>query len=130
MTNVNNNAPVLNVVEDTSAFHITALTFTGTDLNTGDIVFSDTLSTGQGNRTGKQDALTTCTAPPQTFVDEETGHTIEVTATAVGFFAPLGVSGNFLQRHLSDRGLAAPALSLLALIHPSAWKVNSQKLVT
>ena len=86
----NNNATVLNVVEGTSNFHITELTFTGTDQDTGDIVFSDTVSVGQGNRTGQQDELTTCTTPLGTFEDEDTGHTIEVVASAEGFFTPRG----------------------------------------
>jgi hypothetical protein len=84
-----NRAPALNVVEGTSTFHITELTFTATDQDTGDIVFTDTLTTGQGNQTGLQEKLVTCTAPSNTFVDEETGHTIVVDATAVGFFTPV-----------------------------------------
>jgi hypothetical protein len=83
-----NRAPELNVVEGTSTFHITEITFTATDQNTGDID-TDTLTTGQGNQTGLQAKLVTCTAPSNTFVDEETGHTIVVDATVVGFFTPL-----------------------------------------
>ena len=86
----NNNATVLQVVEGTSNFHITELTFTGTVADTGDIVFSDTVSVGQGNRTGLQDELTTCTTPLGTFVDEDTGETIAVVASAEGFFTPRG----------------------------------------
>jgi hypothetical protein len=84
-----NNAPMLNVVEGTSTFHLTELTFTYTDQVNGEIG-SDTLLTGRGDRTGLQGDLVTCTAPSDTFVDEESGHTIVVTTTAVGFFTPLG----------------------------------------
>ena len=84
-----NNAPLLNVVEDTSTFHITELTFTGTDQTTGDIDDAGTVTTGQGNQTGLQQELVTCTAPTLTFVDEESGHTIVVETTVVGFFTPL-----------------------------------------
>ena len=83
-----NRAPQLQVVEGTSTFHITELTFTATDQNTDDID-SETLTIGQGNQTGLQEELVTCTAPSNTFVDEESGHTIVVDATAVGFFTPL-----------------------------------------
>jgi hypothetical protein len=83
-----NNAPMLNVGESTSTFHITELIFTYTDLDTGD-VDTETLATGQGNQTGLQDELTTCSQPSATAVDEETGHTIQLDATAVGFFTPL-----------------------------------------
>src|ERR687889_644957 len=78
-----NRAPQLQVVEGTSTFHITELTFTGTDQTTGDID-TDTLTTGQGNQTGLQEELVSCTAPTLTFVDEESGHTIVVETTAVG----------------------------------------------
>ena len=116
----NNNATVLQVVEGTSNFHITELTLTGTDQDTGDIVFSDTLPVGQGNRTGLQDELTTCTTPLGTFVDEETGHTIEVVASAEGFFTPRGaLAASSWCAAPAGRGLAAPVL-LLASIRPSA----------
>jgi len=83
-----NNAPLLNVVEGTSTFHITELIFTFTDQDTGDID-TDTLPVGQGNQTGLEDELVTCTTPSNTFVDKETDHTIVVETTAVGFFTPL-----------------------------------------
>ena len=86
----NNNAPLLQVVEGTSNFHITELTFTILDPDTDEILFVDTLSTGQGNRTGLQDDLVTCTAPEETFVDPETGETLAFIASAEGFFTPRG----------------------------------------
>ncbi|CAN5705179.1 hypothetical protein BH20ACT12_BH20ACT12_07710 [soil metagenome] len=88
VTNVNNSAPVLNVVDSTSNLVIREIIFTGIDPDTGEILFSDTLSTGQGNQTGIQGELVTCTAPPDTLVDPETGETFTGVISVEGFFTP------------------------------------------
>jgi hypothetical protein len=89
VTNVHNRASVVNVVDSTSNLVLTEITATYTDEG-GEILGIDTLFVGQGNRTGLQDELITCTAPPETFVDEETGETITVQISAEAFLTPLG----------------------------------------
>ena len=89
VTNVHNRAPVVNVVNSTSNVFLTEITITYTDEG-GNLLFTDTLSVGQGNQTGLQGELVTCTAPPETFVDEETGETITGQISAEAFITSLG----------------------------------------
>jgi len=65
-------------------------TFTAIDPETGEELFSETESIGQGNRVGLQDDLITCTAAPETFVDPETGEEITFVVSVEAFLTPRG----------------------------------------
>ncbi len=65
-------------------------TFTAIDPETGEELFSETESIGQGNRVGLQDDLITCTAAPAVFVDPETGEEITFVISVKAFLTPRG----------------------------------------
>ncbi len=65
-------------------------TFTAIDPETGEELFSETESIGQGNRVGLQDDLITCTTAPETFVDPETGEEMTFVISVEAFLTPRG----------------------------------------
>jgi hypothetical protein len=65
-------------------------TFTAIDPETGEELFSETESIGQGNRVGLQDDLITCTTAPVTFVDPETGEEMTFVISVEAFLTPRG----------------------------------------
>ena len=81
---------VANVVGSTSNAVLTELTFTFIDPDTDAILSQETVGVGQGNRTGQQDDLITCTAPEETLVDPQTGEPVIFVLSAEVFFTPRG----------------------------------------
>ena len=82
--------PQLHIVGSTGNFILTEVTFAAIDPDSGEILFSGTESVGQGNKTGLQGELITCTAPPETLVDPATGEPFTFVVTAEGFLTPRG----------------------------------------
>ena len=82
--------PQLHIVGSTGNFILAEITFTAIDPDTGEILFSGTESVGQGNKTGLQSELITCTAAPETLEDPATGETFTFVVTAEGFLTPRG----------------------------------------
>ena len=74
----------------TSNFILTEVTFTAINPDTGETLFLGRESVGQGNRTGLQGELITCTAAPETLVDPETGEPFTFVVRAEGFLTSRG----------------------------------------
>ncbi len=66
------------------------VTFTAIDPETGEELFSETESIGQGNRVGLQDELITCETEPLTEVDPETGEELTFVISVEAFLTPRG----------------------------------------
>jgi hypothetical protein len=64
-------------------------TFTATDPDTGEVLFSET-GPVRGKKTGLQGDLMTCETAPQTFEDPETGETISLVIEVEAFLTPRG----------------------------------------
>ncbi len=64
-------------------------TFTATDPDTGEVLFSETEPV-RGKKTGLQRDLITCETEPQTFEDPETGETISLVIEVEAFLTPRG----------------------------------------
>ena len=82
--------PQLHIVGSTGNFILAEITFTAIDPDTGEILFSGTESVGQGNKTGLQGELITCTVDPEMSVDPATGETFTFVVSAEGFLTPRG----------------------------------------
>ena len=65
-------------------------TFTGTDPDTGEVLFSETDPVGMGNKVGLQGDLITCTTAPEVFEDPGTGELVEFVITVEAFLTPRG----------------------------------------
>ncbi len=65
-------------------------TFTATNPDTGEVLFSDTAPIGQGNRVGLQDDLITCTAGPFTEFVPELGQEVTFFVEVEAFLTPRG----------------------------------------
>jgi hypothetical protein len=65
-------------------------TFKATDPDTGEVLFSETESIGQGDRVGLQGDLITCTTAPEVIEDPETGELVEFVISVEALLTPLG----------------------------------------
>ena len=65
-------------------------TFTATDPDTGEVLFSETVPVGMGNKVGLQGDLITCTTAPEVFEDPGTGELVEFVITVEAFLTPRG----------------------------------------
>ena len=65
-------------------------TFTAIDPETGEELFSETGSIGQGDKVGLQEDLISCTTAPLTDVDSETGEEFTFVISVEAFLTPLG----------------------------------------
>ncbi len=65
-------------------------TFTATDPDTGEVLFSDTVPVGKGKKTGLQGDLITCTAGPFTEFVPELGQEVTFFVKVEAFLTPRG----------------------------------------
>lgn len=65
-------------------------TFTATDPDTGEVLFSESEPVGKGKKVGLQGSLITCTTAPEVFEDPETGEPVEFVITVEALLTPRG----------------------------------------
>ena len=77
------------IVDSTSNITPTEFTFEIIDPESGQVIDSETVPLGQGNKQGLQDDLITCETEPLTEVDPETGEEVTFVITVEAFLTPL-----------------------------------------